>query len=296
MRDSRSEVDSTIRALITLLRPANVTTALADVAAGFAIANEGYGRVPGSLLLATACLYAGGVALNDFFDRHVDRLERPERPIPAGQVPARVAAVMGASLLVAGVISAAVVNRHALLIAAVIAGLVLLYDAWGKRHAITAAPNMGLCRAFNLLLGVAAVPPALSERWPIALIPFAYIVAVTAVSRGEVHGGSRRLVTFALVSLSAALLGLAFLVVRSGHAAIAALVLAVLASRVMPPFLAARRRPDAARIRTAVQRGVLSLVLVDAALGTAYAGPVYGAIIVATALVAGLLARLFPVT
>ena len=296
MRDTRKEFDPTTRAFITLLRPANVTTALADVLAGYALAGPDRWSALPPLLLATACLYAGGVALNDFFDRHVDRLERPERPIPAGHVRASAAAVTGALLLGAGVISASMANRHAMLIAAIIAGLVLLYDAWGKRHAIIAAPNMGLCRAFNLLLGIAAVPSALWERWPIALIPFAYIVAVTAVSRGEVHGGSRRIVTFALVSLSAALLGLALLVVGSRQALMSTLVLAVLAGRVLPPFLAAHRTPDAGRIRTAVQRGVLSLVLVDAVIGTAYAGPVYGAIIVATAVVAGWLARLFPVT
>ena len=46
------------------------------------------------------------------------------------------------------------------------------------------------CRALNLMLGVAAVPAALSEAWPIAAVPLLYIYAVTVLSRGEVHGGS----------------------------------------------------------------------------------------------------------
>ena len=37
----------------------------------------------------------------------------------------------------------------------------LLYDAWGKRQAPIAPLNMALCRALNLMLGVAAVPAAL---------------------------------------------------------------------------------------------------------------------------------------
>jgi len=41
---------------------------------------------------------------------------------------------------------------------------------------------------------------------------------------------------------------------------------------------------------------VLSLVLVDAVISTVYGGPLYGAIVLATAVVAGLLARLFSVT
>ena len=64
----------------------------------------------------------------------------------------------------------------------------------------------------------------------------------------------------------------------------------------MPAFVAARRQPQPATIRTAVKRGVLSLVLLDAALAAAFAGPIYAAAVLATGLVAGWLARTFAVT
>ena len=248
------------------------------------------------LLGSTMCLYAGGIVLNDFFDRDVDRVERPERPIPSGRVPARAAALMGSLLLVAGVICASAAGRTASSVALAIAAFVLLYDAWGKRHPFVGPANMGLCRALNLLLGATAAPDTLSEQWPVASIPFSYIVAVTALSRGEVYGGRRGIATFALISLSAALAGLALIVFRAAHPLASGLVLAVLAWRVVPPFLDARRLPDSGRIRKAVKRGVLSLALVNAVIGTAYAGPMFGAIVVATALVAAWLARMFAVT
>jgi hypothetical protein len=206
------------------------------------------------------------------------------------------AAALGAILLVAGVVSATQANYAACLLAGTIAACVLLYDMWGKRHAGFAPANMGMCRALNLLLGVAAAPILLRERWPVALIPLAYIAAVTALSRGEVHGGRRGAATFALVSLSAALSGLAWLIVQSGQEWIAVVVLVVLGWRVFPPFLAAWRTLEPRHIRGAVKRGVLSLVLVNAVIGTIYAGPVYGAVILATGLVANALARVFPVT
>ena len=37
-------------------------------------------------------------ALNDVFDRHVDAVERPERPLPSGRVAASHAAALGAGL------------------------------------------------------------------------------------------------------------------------------------------------------------------------------------------------------
>lgn len=284
------------RAYLELLRPANVATALADVLAGYALAGLGHARALPWLLVATACLYAGGIVLNDVFDRDIDRIERPERPIPSGRARASVAGGLGAFLLIAGVASASLATTAAALVAVAIAAFVLLYDTWGKRHGAIAPVNMGLCRALNLLLGAAAVPAALPGRWAVALIPLAYIAGVTALSRGEVHGGRRGVAGVALISLFIALAGLAFVALRSEHAPVAALVLALLAWRVGPPFLDAVRTLEPARIRKAVKSGVLSLVLLNAVIGTAFAGPAYGAIIVATALAAGWLARAFPVT
>src|SRR4051812_40487991 len=154
-----------LRAYLQLLRPANVATALADVLAGIAIAGAVNRSAWPWLLAATACLYAGGVVLNDVFDRDLDRVERPERPIPSGRVRAERAAVLGAALLVLGTVAAAAANAAALLVAIAIAGCVLLYDVWGKRHASIAPLNMAVCRALNLLLGVAVVPAALASAW-----------------------------------------------------------------------------------------------------------------------------------
>lgn len=288
-------VHNTLRGYLTLLRPANVTTALADVLAGYAVSGGGSPRDLIWLLASTAALYAGGVVLNDYFDRDLDRLERPERPIPSGLVPGGRAAALGGLLLAIGIVSAAQSSRPALLVALAIAVLVVLYDVWGKRHAAVAPVNMGLCRGLNLLLGAAAAPATLVDRWSLAIIPFVYIVGVTALSRGEVYGGTRRVATFALISLTAALTSLAIVVVRSGQV-LAGVVWLALGWRVIPAFLAARRTPDSVGIRSAVRRGVLSLVLVNAVIGTAYGGPFWGAVILSTGVLAGLLARAFPVT
>jgi 4-hydroxybenzoate polyprenyltransferase len=287
-----------LRGYLELLRPANVVTAVADVLAGYAVAGRSNHPALPWLLGATVCLYAGGVVLNDFFDRAVDAVERPERPIPSGRVAASSAALLGGALLVAGVAAAAQGTSAAAMVAAVIAVLVVAYDARMKRYAIAGPLNMGLCRGFNLLLGVAAVPAVLAGRWPIALIAVVYITAVTVVSRGEVHGGTRPGATFALIALSGVLVALALVGIEADgfEQVVAIALLALLAYRVLPPFWHVRTDPSPAAIRRAVKAGVLSLVLVDAAISVAYAGTVYGASVLATALVAGSLARLFSVT
>ncbi len=284
------------RAYLELLRPANVATALADVLAGYAIAGRPAGHGLPWLLASTACLYAGGVVLNDFFDRALDAVERPERPIPSGRVSPLAAVWLGGGLLLAGVAAATPVSPAASVIAAAVAALVLLYDAWGKHQTWLGPFNMGACRAGNLLLGVAAAPAALVTAWPLGGLPLVYIGGVTVLSRGEVRGGSRAVAAFSLgcvLVVLAALTAIAW----SRPVAIASLALAAAFGwRVLPPFWRAYRSPEPTAIRRAIRAGVLSLVLLDAVLATSYAGVFYGVSVLAVAILAAGLARVFAVT
>jgi len=300
-----------VRGYLELVRPANVATALADVLAGFAIAGLFNWPALPWLLVSTACLYAGGIVFNDMFDRRLDAVERPERPIPSGRVPAGRAAWFGAALLAAGVLAASLVTREAAIVAGLIVVLVLLYDAWGKHVMFIGPLNMGLCRGLNLVLGMTARPEVIDQSWPLALISVTYIAAVTALSRGEVAGGKRPVAILALALLTSVLFGLLF--VAGGGVlpwepdelsvrvpvdlSIPAVVLTfVLAWRVLPSFWRTVGDPRPHTIRMAIRTGVLSLVLLDAVFAAAYAGMIYSLAVLATALLAGWLARQFAVT
>lgn len=286
-----------LRAYAELARPANVTTAAADVLAGYAVAGLGNPAALPWLLFASMSLYAGGVVCNDFFDRHLDAVERPERPIPSGRVHASAAAVLGFALLCAGIIAAAQATSAATAIACSIVFFVLLYDVWSKHHRAIAPLNMGLCRGLNFLIGVAAVPAALGEYWFLSLLSFTYISAVTLISAGEVYGGTRRVAIFSLSLIVAVVLALAVLAQTTGNSIWAGwAITCFLAWRVIPPFWRACNDSQPALIRNAVKTGVLSLVLLDAAIGAIFAGPLYSLIILATAVLAMSLAKLFAVT
>jgi len=290
-------VNDALRGYLELLRPPNVVTAIADVLAGYAVAGRGQASRLPWLIAATVCLYAGGVVLNDYFDRAVDGSERPERPIPSGRVPAARAAVLGGALLASGVALACGATRLSGIVALGLAACVLLYDAAAKRHAFAGPLTMGVCRGLNLVLGMTAVPAAATNHWSLALLSVAYIAAVTMVSRGEVHGGKKAVAALAMAVLAGVVAVLVMIALRPGGWPILAIVLtAALTWRVGPAFAAMYADPRPAVIRRAVKAGVLSLVLLDAALTAAYAGPVFAAIVLATAVVAGALARLFSVT
>ena len=182
------------------MRPANLLTAAADVLAVAALAfGETHSAAPTAfptnlwlLLLSTVGLYGGGVVLNDVFDAQLDAVERPERPIPSGRVSLGQASALGIALLVVGVGAAYLYRPYSGWLALIIAGLAVFYDRFGKHHAFFGPLNMGLCRGVNLLLGLSAAGTlAVTVLWPVGLVPVVYIAAVTMVSRGEVHGGSR---------------------------------------------------------------------------------------------------------
>ncbi|MDZ4698969.1 MAG: UbiA-like protein EboC [Rhodothermales bacterium] len=291
-----------MRSYLQLARPANIVTAWADVLAGFAVtgglaAVHIQAETLGWLLLSTTGLYAGGVAFNDVFDANLDAVERPERPIPAGRVTRQNAAIFAGSLLLGGIAAAFAASPAAGLLALAIAAAALVYDAYGKHHALLGPINMGLCRGGNLLLGMGAAPLMIVHHWPLALLPIVYIAAITAISRGEVTGGSKRVGYLAVGLVVLVILALGYI----GFDAVAVepvsgLFPFIFTGLVLPAFLRAAKQPTAETIQRAVRTGIMGLIVLNAAIAALYAGPTAGLAILSLLPVSVLLARLFAVT
>ncbi|MBO9683706.1 MAG: UbiA family prenyltransferase, partial [Flavisolibacter sp.] len=128
---------------LRLMRLANIVTAVSDILAGVAIACFASGIqwtelsfLPVFLLiLSTIGLYGGGVVFNDVSDAELDKVERPERPIPSGLISKTSAAFFAAILLILAIIAAAFVQEQLFsfssFIATAIAVAALVYDKWG---------------------------------------------------------------------------------------------------------------------------------------------------------------------
>ncbi len=288
---------SVIKPYLQLTRPANIVTAIADILAGMAIAQFTFGTSPAYwLILSTVGLYGGGVVMNDVFDAQLDAIERPERPIPSGKVPLRSAALMGLSLLVLGVVSATLFSTLSGLIAFLVALLAILYDRYAKHSAVFGPLTMGVCRGGNLLLGMSAVSSSLSEWGWLALVPIAYIGAITLISQDEVHGGKRRSLYIA-ASLYTTVHAIQFLVaVNEGNGTMALLLIVLHALMVGRPLWNAFQNPIGPNIGKAVKAGVLSLIVMNAAWCIAFGNwPVALGVLLLFPL-SILLARIFAVT
>lgn len=286
---------------LRLARPANIVTAISDILAGVAIAGYATGVFQLSdavlLVVATIGLYGGGVVFNDFFDADLDRIERPERPIPSGLISSKEAGVLGTLLLMAGVAAAFGVSAFPSgVIALLIAIAALVYDKWGKHHSIFGPLNMGLCRGLNLLLGMSIVPAALSDYQYLALIPIIYIAAITMISRGEVHGGRSNIILFAGLLYLLVILAILYVAATNEQLTYSILFLLSFGLVIYPPLFKAFREPAGKNIGKAVKAGVLALILMNASWASAF-GAIYLALFMVLLLpLSLLLARIFAVT
>lgn len=289
------------------MRPANIVTAFADILAGFAIAGgmilwEGFAPLftpagLGWLLISTIGLYGGGVVFNDVFDAPLDAEERPERPIPSNRATLKGATLLGTLLLAGGVYSAFQVGPHSGVLAFSIAFLALIYDARAKHSSLWGPLNMGLCRGGNLLLGCSIVPSLLFQYWFLAIIPVIYIGSITLVSRGEVHGGSKRTGLFALLLILMVSAALFLLGILSEYNITSALpFILVFMLTVIPSFAKAAFEPQPPIIKKAVKRGVLSLIILNSAIVAGFGGIIIGVVTLLLLPISIGLSRLFAVT
>ena len=153
-------------AYLRLFRVSNVFTAMADVLMGFLVAHQVL--TPWQplvcLLLASVCIYTAGMVLNDVYDIEIDRVERPERPLPAGDISWSWARRLGFLLLGIGALAALASGAWTLalvegwlawrggLIALLLVGSVLLYDGVLKKTSRCTLGN-GRVSVFQRLVG-----------------------------------------------------------------------------------------------------------------------------------------------
>ena len=290
-----------VRAFLSLTRPANLVTAIADVLAGMAIAGyfNDFSPAPapvGWLCLGTVCLYGGGVVFNDVFDAELDAVERPERPIPSGVVSRSAATGLGAVLLAIGIAASFMVNQTAGLLAIGIAVASLVYDRFGKHHTLLGPLNMGLCRGLNLLLGVSILPEQVGPWAWVGLVPIVYIAAITMISRGEVHGGSAGTLRLAGLLYALVIGCVAALAQRQQQLGTALPFLILFGYYIFPPLWRAVREPVGQNIGLAVRAGVLSLIVMNAAWVAAFASFPLALLVFCLLPLSRLLAKVFAVT
>ena len=253
-----------LRTLIDLVRAPAALSVPGDVVAGAGAAGVLGARTAG-LACSSVCLYWAGMAANDWADRDLDAVERPERPIPSGRISATAALGIAAGLTAAGLaVAARAGGARALAVAVPLAAAVWAYDLRAKNTAAGPA-GMAACRALDVLLGATAGDPV--RALPTALAVAAHTYTVTELSRREVSGAGSAALP---VTTLAATAGIATAVAARSTTATA-----VLAGEYATSYGRAQAKlltdPAAGTVRSAVGAGITALPSLQGAL-TARAG------------------------
>jgi geranylgeranylglycerol-phosphate geranylgeranyltransferase len=188
-----------MRVFLELMRPFNCL--MAGVAAIIGLLMAGGRDVQPAVLifLAVFLVTGAGNAVNDYYDREIDAVNRPDRPVPSGRVTPRQALMWSYALFAAGCILAGLLNWFCLVIAVANSALLYLY----ARNLKTTLLMGNICVAYltgsTFLFGGAVLGYA---GMAAVLIPF-WLSSMATMSReimkdvedmeGDSHAGARTL-------------------------------------------------------------------------------------------------------
>src|SRR5699024_11995197 len=116
----------------------------------------------------------------------------------------------------------------------------------------------------NRLLGMSILPFASNALTWIAVVPIAYIAAVTLISRGEVHGGERRPVLATMFIYGLVIITILIVGVFLHRPVVTIFFLLLFSLFIFPVLFKALKSPVPENIVRAVQAGVLGLILMIA--------------------------------
>lgn len=259
---------------LKLGRVSNLPTVWSNTLAGAVLA--GIAPIPWSivlLLLAMSLAYIGGMFLNDAFDREIDAKERPERPIPSGEVSARSVFTAGYAMLATAVLLCVLTSMStqgsplfALITGILLVGSIVLYNAWHKNNPISPF-IMGLCRVFVYISVAFALTRSPSIAVYIgALCILCFLIGLTYTAKQENLGEVKNLWPLGLLSVP-----IFYAIVSLPKNGAVWLPLLLLVACVLWALYKVRRR-SAGDIPRAVVTMIAGISLVDAVLIAAVAG------------------------
>lgn len=294
---AKGQVAARLRPWLELCRAPNLFTAMADPLAGALIVGATWKHATGVLvvMLASACLYAGGVILNDWYDYRKDLLERPGRPLPSGRIRRIYALLAAIGLLGGGVLVTQFLPRaETIEVAVLLLTAIVLYDIMLKEVPI-APVIMGACRALSLALGMTLIPAAesdvtLAPRIYLCVVLGLYVTGITVFARREMRPKDRAYLYVGFgICVATVLTVLAFKYFHSQavdnyFGIVWLLVFCGVIGHYMSRALI---RPEPATVKAAVKAAIFGIIILDAAF-VAYARGLPASLMVVVLLVPAL--------
>jgi len=156
-----------LTAYLTITRPINVIIGIFSIFVGALIT----GTLEPLAKVLLACLSGGVIAgaanaINDYYDLEIDRINKPNRPLPAGKLTPTGVFNFSVIFFGVGIVLGALVNLQAFFIALFSSGLLFLYSARLKRTVLWGNLSVSLVTGLAFIYGGVAV-----NRFYASLIP-----------------------------------------------------------------------------------------------------------------------------
>ncbi|MEN9361531.1 MAG: hypothetical protein RL095_3066 [Verrucomicrobiota bacterium] len=176
-----------------LMRIPNLATIPGDILLGSACVLAWADFHPGRfvlLCLISACLYCAGLVLNDIVDYHEDLSERPERPLPSGEISVEQAQACCGLLFGVGICLSAWVGQDftTLKVALLLVLMILLYNGPARRVPALGFLAMGSCRGLNIVLGASCCLAATGNLLIAAIAETLFVAAICVIAKDETGG------------------------------------------------------------------------------------------------------------
>jgi geranylgeranylglycerol-phosphate geranylgeranyltransferase len=153
----------------SLIRPGNCAISGAAVLISYMIVSD----ISSAGILATivaALIVAGGNSLNDYFDRKIDCISHPNRPIPSRKVSPEQALTFAILCFISGMILSTTINYECFLLTLLNTGILVLYEKRWKSGLSAIFCISYLLSSLFLFGGLAAGNPG--KLWAISLLAF----------------------------------------------------------------------------------------------------------------------------
>lgn len=155
-------------AYIEIIRPLNCIMSALAVYIATIIAGAGfYPSNPAIYGMAAVFLICGaGMIINDYFDIEVDRINRPDRPLPSGRIKKNNALIYSAILFAMGIILAYLINKYCFYTAIFVSLLLIIYNPILKRIILLGNLACSLFVALTFIFGGFIV----MNYWPVSFL------------------------------------------------------------------------------------------------------------------------------
>jgi len=165
----------TLIAVIKIPRPINMLITLAVVIVAAIISSK-------NLSISLSAIYAGlsamlvaasGNIINDLFDFEIDKINRPNRVLPSGELTKKNAILLYLLISIVAIVLSFLVSNSAIIIVLLTTAILFLYSKYFKGVPLVGNILIAICTGLAFIYGGVAV-----GNWEAAIIPsvFAFLI------------------------------------------------------------------------------------------------------------------------